>query len=116
MADNNRNEALVASARPALDRLKYEVAQEIGWNPASLPDLQQKIDQAKFEVADSIGVPLQHGYNGDLTSREAGAIGGRLGGRLGGQMVKRMIANAEAALAANESTTAGELGNHWRPG
>ena len=44
-------------------------------------------DQMKYEVANELGVPLTDGYNGDLTSREAGSIGG--------EMVKRMIAYAE---------------------
>ncbi|HEY3364203.1 MAG TPA: alpha/beta-type small acid-soluble spore protein [Symbiobacteriaceae bacterium] len=57
------------------------------------------MDRAKYEVASEIGVPLSHGYNGGLTSRQAGAIGGRLGGRIGGQMVKKMIAQAELTLA-----------------
>lgn len=97
MADNN-NQPLVPRAAEALNQLKFEVAQDIGWNPASLTDLQQKIDRSKFEIAREINVPLQQGYNGDLTSRQTGAIGGRLGGRLGGQMVKRMIEQAEQAL------------------
>lgn len=97
--NNNNNRVLVPGAQQALDQLKYEVAQEIGWNPASPSDLQQKIDASKYEIAAEIGVPLKQGYNGDLTSRETGKVGGRLGGRLGGQMVKRMIAQAEAALA-----------------
>ena len=41
----------------------------------------------KYEVANSLNVNLKQGYNGDLTSREAGSIGG--------EMVKRMIAYAE---------------------
>lgn len=100
MANNNgSNRPLVESAATALNQLKYEIAQEIGWNPSSIGDLQQKIDQSKYEIAASIGVPLQQGYNGELTSRQAGAVGGRLGGRLGGQMVKRMIAQAEQTLS-----------------
>lgn len=99
MADNNNNGLLVPQSRNALDDLKVEVAQELGLNVSSEQDLQQTIDQRKYEIAQQIGVPLQHGYNGDLTSREAGAVGGRLGGHLGGQMVKRMIAQAEQALA-----------------
>lgn len=100
--NNNNNQVLVEGAARALDRLKYEVAQEIGWNPASLQDLQQKIDSSKYEIAAEIGVPLTHGYNGHITSRQAGAVGGRLGGRLGGQMVKRMIAHAEQALSGQQ--------------
>lgn len=103
MADNNNanNRLLVERAAEALNRLKYEVAQEIGWNPTNLQDLQQKIDQSKYEIAAEIGVPLTQGYNGHLTSRQAGQVGGRLGGRLGGQMVKRMIAQAEQTLNGN---------------
>lgn len=96
---NNSNRMLVEGAEGALDQLKVEVAGEIGWNPSSQQDLQEKIDRAKYEVAAQLGVPLQHGYNGDLTSRETGSVGGRLGGRLGGQMVKRMIAQAEQLLS-----------------
>lgn len=42
-----------------------------------------KLDTMKMEVANSLGVSLKQGYNGDLTSKEAGSIGG--------EMVKRMI-------------------------
>lgn len=97
--NNNNNQPVVSGAESALNRLKYEVAQEIGWNPANLQDLQQKITSSKYEIASEIGVPLKQGYNGDLTSRQAGAIGGRLGGRIGGQMVRKMIALAEQTLA-----------------
>ena len=45
------------------------------------------LDQMKYEVANQLGVGLKQGYNGDLTSRQAGSIGG--------EMVKRMIAYAE---------------------
>lgn len=100
MANNNSNDALITGTEDVLNRLKYEVAHEIGWDPANLQDLQQKIERSKFEVAAEIGVPLTPGYNGELTSRQAGAVGGRLGGRLGGQMVKRLIAQAEQTLAS----------------
>ena len=48
---------------------------------------QDALDRFKMEVASEIGVNLKEGYNGDLTSKEAGSIGG--------EMVKRMIAYAE---------------------
>lgn len=89
---------LVPGAAPGLDALKLEVAREIGWNPADLTDLRNKIAEARWDVARELGIPLRAGYNGDLPSRYAGAIGGRLGGRLGGQMVRRMIALAEEDL------------------
>lgn len=98
--NNNNNRLLVSAAAGALDQLKFEVAKDLGVNVASPKDLQQHIDARKYEIAAEIGVPLQHGYNGDITSRQAGKVGGRLGGHLGGQMVKRMIAQAEQTLAS----------------
>ena len=53
----------------------------------SVPEARQPMDRFKTEVANSLNVDLKQGYNGDLTSREAGSIGG--------EMVKRMIAYAE---------------------
>ena len=44
------------------------------------------LDKFKYEVANELGVNLKQGYNGDLTSREAGSIGG--------EMVKRLVAQA----------------------
>lgn len=47
---------------------------------------KQKLQSFKSEVASSLGVSLKQGYNGDITARQAGSIGG--------EMVKRMIAYA----------------------
>lgn len=101
--NNNNNQPVVPGAGAMLQQLKYEVAQEIGWNPANLQDLQYKINQSKYEIASEIGVPLTQGYNGNLTSSQAGKVGGRLGGRLGGQMVKRLITQAEQILSGRQS-------------
>ena len=46
-----------------------------------------KMDQMKYEVANQLGINLKQGYNGDLTSKEAGYIGG--------YMVKKMIEDVE---------------------
>ena len=51
---------------------------------------RNKLQSFKSEVASSLNIDLKQGYNGDLTSREAGSIGG--------EMVKRMIAYAEKNL------------------
>lgn len=59
---NNTNKKLVPEAMSALDRFKYEVASEVGVN-------------------------LKDGYNGDISAKDAGKIGG--------QMVKKMIEDAE---------------------
>ena len=45
----------------------------------------------KYEIANEIGVDLKKGYNGDLTSKEAGYVGG--------YMVKRMIEEVEKSMA-----------------
>ena len=52
-----------------------------------VPESQDKLGNFKSEVASSLNINLKQGYNGDLTSREAGSIGG--------EMVKRMIEYAE---------------------
>jgi hypothetical protein len=66
MANNNSNQTLVPQAREALNRFKMEAANEVG-------------------------VTLKQGYNGDLTSKQAGSIGG--------QMVKKIIQQYENSIA-----------------
>ena len=56
----------------------------------AVPEASQAMEQFKYEVANEIGVPLKQGYNGDLTSRQAGSIGG--------QMVKKMIKSYEDSI------------------
>ena len=51
------------------------------------------MDQFKMEAANEVGVNLKQGYNGNLTSREAGSVGG--------QMVKKMIESYEKNLSNN---------------
>ena len=63
---NNRNKKLVPEAMDALEKFKYEVASEVG-------------------------VTLKDGYNGDISSRDAG--------RIGGNMVKKMIQQVENNMA-----------------
>ncbi len=52
-------------------------------NKLLIPQARQAMDQFKMEAAQEVGVNLKQGYNGDLTSQQAGSIGG--------QMVKKMI-------------------------
>ena len=54
-------------------------------------DAQSALNRFKLEVANEIGVPLKEGYNGDLTSRENGSVGGT--------MVKKMIEAQERAMS-----------------
>jgi len=60
-------------------------------NRKLVPEAKKGLDQFKMEVASEVGVNLKQGYNGDLTSRDAG--------RVGGNMVKKMIADYENKLA-----------------
>ena len=55
-----------------------------------VPQAKAAMEQFKMEAANEVGVTLNKGYNGDLTSRQAGSIGG--------QMVKKMIEKYEQDL------------------
>ncbi len=56
-------------------------------NSINVPEARDAMDKFKMEAASEVGVNLKNGYNGDLTSREAGSVGG--------QMVKKMIESYE---------------------
>ena len=60
-------------------------------NRAAVPEAKSALDRFKYEVAGEIGVPLKDGYNGDLTSAQAGSIGG--------EMVKKMIMKQEEQMS-----------------
>lgn len=60
-------------------------------NTPEVPTAKDALDRFKFEVANEIGVPLKQGYNGDLTSRENGSVGG--------EMVRQMIRRQEEEMA-----------------
>ena len=55
-----------------------------------VPEAKAAMNKFKMEAANEVGVNLKEGYNGDLTSREAGSVGG--------QMVKRMIEAYENSI------------------
>ena len=59
-------------------------------NQINVPKAKQGMEQFKMQAANEVGVNLKQGYNGDLTSREAGSIGG--------QMVKKMVEAYEQSL------------------
>lgn len=92
----SRGNPLVPESKEALARLRQEVASEIGVPATSgVMATNEGPDVITHAIADMYGVPLQERYNGQLTSHDAG----RLGGHLGGQMVKRLIAQAQSLLA-----------------
>jgi small acid-soluble spore protein D (minor alpha/beta-type SASP) len=59
-------------------------------NRALVPEAKEGLNKFKMEAAQEVGVNLKQGYNGDLTSREAGSVGG--------QMVKKMVESYERNL------------------
>ena len=59
-------------------------------NKALVPEAQESLDKFKYEVASEVGVNLKDGYNGDLSSRDAG--------RIGGNMVRKLIQQAESNM------------------
>ena len=59
-------------------------------NKHVVPEAKEAMNRFKMECANEVGVNLKQGYNGDLTSRQAGSVGG--------QMVKKMIESYENSL------------------
>lgn len=68
--------------RPAILRRK-----KIMSNKNVVPEARESLNRFKMQAASEVGVNLKEGYNGDLTSRQAGSVGG--------QMVKKMIESYE---------------------
>ena len=62
-------------------------------NKTVVPEAKAALDQFKMQAASEVGVNLKNGYNGDLTSKQAGSIGG--------QMVKKMVESYENSIKNN---------------
>lgn len=60
-------------------------------NKKLVPEAMDALEKFKYEVASEVGVTLKDGYNGDISSRDAG--------RIGGNMVKKMIQQVENNMA-----------------
>ena len=60
-----------------------------------VPQAKEAMDKFKMEVASELGVPLKNGYNGNLTSAQAGSVGG--------EMVRQMIKKQEQAMSGNST-------------
>ena len=63
-------------------------------NKIMVPQARAAMDKFKMEAANEVGVNLKQGYNGDLTSKQAGSVGG--------QMVKKMIQSYEQGMSSAE--------------
>lgn len=62
-------------------------------NKNLVPEAKEALNKFKMEAANEVGVNLKQGYNGNLTSKEAGSIGG--------QMVKKMVESYENSIKGN---------------
>ena len=62
-------------------------------NKTLVPEAKAALEKFKMEAANEVGVTLKQGYNGDLTSKQAGSVGG--------QMVKKMVESYENNLKTN---------------
>ena len=70
-------------------------------NKLNVPQAKQGMEQFKMQAANEVGVNLKNGYNGDLTSREAGSVGG--------QMVKKMCPVRSARYDRQSRTAVGHV-------
>ena len=59
----------------------------------NVPEAKAALEKFKMEAANEVGVTLKQGYNGNITAREAGSVGG--------QMVKKMVESYENSLKTN---------------
>lgn len=87
VAKNKR--ILVPEAREEVNKLKAQVMKSQGY----YVDTTQP-DNVKYEIVNELGIPLKKGYNGKLTSEQAGKIGGSIGGN----MVKEMVRMAKEQM------------------
>ena len=70
-------------------------------NQLNIPQAREAMDQFKMQAAQEVGVNLTNGYNGHLTSREAGSVGG--------QMVKKMCPVRTAKYERQSRTAVGHV-------
>ena len=68
-------------------------------NKVMVPQAKDAMERFKMEAANEVGVNLKQGYNGDLTSKQAGSVGG--------QMVKKMSTVRTLSFARTDRTAAG---------
>ena len=74
--------------------IKRQEIEKMATNKTLVPEAKAALDQFKMEAASEVGVSLKQGYNGELTARQAGSIGG--------QMVKKMIEKYENDIKAGK--------------
>ena len=70
-------------------------------NRINVPEAREAMDKFKMEAASEVGVNLKQGYNGDISAREAGSVGG--------QMVKKMTPVRTASFTRTDRTAVGHV-------
>ena len=70
-------------------------------NKKLVPEAKEALDKFKMEAASEVGVNLKEGYNGDLTSKQAGSVGG--------QMVKKICPERTLTYIRHSRNTAGHM-------
>ncbi|MCJ8012951.1 alpha/beta-type small acid-soluble spore protein [Paenibacillus sp. KQZ6P-2] len=93
MSRRNRKYA-VPGAERGMQAFKAEVMRQEGYDVDP-----NRPDDVKYEVAKELGVPLEPGGNGDLTTESVGQVGGKIGG----SMVREMIRLAQQQMVDKES-------------
>ena len=80
---------------PCLDKIDTKKTGEIIMsNKNVVPEAKDALNKFKMQAASEVGVNLKNGYNGDLTSKQAGSVGG--------QMVKKMVESYENSIKTNQ--------------
>ena len=88
-----RRGSQVRTKTAAQQRREKEIIMRNTNNQINVPEARQAMANMKQEVANELGINLKQGYNGDLSSKDAGHIGGN--------MVKKMIEAQERAMSGN---------------
>ena len=80
---------------PRLDNIDYKNRRiiKMSRSKVNIPEAKAALDKFKMQAASEVGVTLNQGYNGNITAREAGSVGG--------QMVKKMVESYENSLKTN---------------
>lgn len=76
-----------------IDSKSKQEIQSMSKNKVNVPEAKAALERFKMEAANEVGVNLKQGYNGDITARQAGSVGG--------QMVKKMIESYENSIKTN---------------
>ena len=75
--------------------MQNQQTQQAGVNQPEAPQAREALNNMKYEIARELGINLKQGYNGDLSARDNGSVGG--------YMVKRLIEQAERQMAGGQT-------------